>query len=98
MSGTPDRCLSHPNSKNVFALTIAVVLFMVIDASVNVYDSAIAGAVYEILWLPSLILSCVLPISAFVLWKTENFVFKSLNLYSIILMLVAVVTIFIAGK
>ncbi|MFM2207168.1 MAG: hypothetical protein RL213_1143, partial [Bacteroidota bacterium] len=39
-----------------------------------------------------------LPISAFVLWKTENFVFKSLNLYSIILMLVAVVTIFIAGK
>ena len=71
-------------SKTIFLLSMTVLLFWVIGNSVNVYKVAIVGAIFEILWLPMIGLTLVLPIVSFIFWYKEKFVVRSLSLYSLL--------------
>ena len=53
----------------------------------NVYDFALVGAVYEILWLPMLASLVALPVLAFVFWVKERFSIKSVYPYLILLII-----------
>lgn len=80
-------------SRIILLFTIAAGIFWIVGKSINVYSWPVVGAIFEILWLPSLIILFILPIISFVYWVNEKFNLKSFNLYSIILAVVAVLLI-----
>jgi hypothetical protein len=71
--------------KIIFLLSIIVLLFWGIGNSVNVYRVAVVGAIFEILWLPMIGLTLVLPIVSFIFWFKEKFAVRSLNFYSLLI-------------
>lgn len=69
----------------VFALSWIVALFWILGNLFDVYQFAVTGAVFEILWLPVLALTFILPVVTIVLFIKDKFNFKSLNFYSLLL-------------
>lgn len=80
-------------SKFIFILTLGAAIYFFIIKSINVYSSALGGIIYEILWLPSLIVLFILPVVSFIFWVREKFKLKSLNLCSIIVAVLVVLSI-----
>jgi hypothetical protein len=77
-------------SKIVFMLSIIVAGYWWLGQFINVYSIALVGAIFEILWLPTLVLLFVLPIISLISLVKEKFTIKSLYIYS---MLICVTTI-----
>ena len=69
----------------VFALSLVVTLFWLMGNLFDVYQFTVTGALFEILWLPVLALTFILPVVAIVLFIQDKFSFKSLNFYSFVL-------------
>lgn len=92
----PIKSLSNKKvSLAVFILSWIVTLFWLLGNLFDVYQFAVTGALFEILWLPILALTFILPLVAIVLFIQDKFSFKSLNLYSIMLVVgTALVMIF----
>lgn len=78
--------------RTIFILTIAAAIFWIIGKSINVYSTPVVGAIFEILWLPSLIILYILPTVSLIFWINEKFNLKSLYLYSIIIAIAAVLS------
>lgn len=82
-------------SKIVFGLSWLVVFFWLFGNVFDVYQFVVVGIVFEVLWLPVMLLSVVLPIVALVLFAKDKFHLKSLNLYSFLLVLVTIMVMVI---
>ena len=76
--------------KIVFILSIIVSGYWWLGQVINVYRFAFVGAIYEILWLPVLLILFLLPIISLILLIKEKVNVKSLYIYS---MLISVTTI-----
>jgi hypothetical protein len=85
-------------SKIVFSLSLIVFLFWLQGWVINVYKVAIAGAFYEIIWLPVIALTFILPVLILVLWFKEKFDFRSLYFYSLLLLTATVLFLALATK
>jgi hypothetical protein len=72
-------------SKIFFVLSIIVFIFWSIGQIIDVYRFAVVGAIYEILWLLMLLMLFVLPIISLIFLIKEEFTFRSLYLYTIII-------------
>ena len=74
-------------SKMVFLLSIIVSGYWWLGQVINVYSVALVGAIFEILWLPALVMLFVLPIISMILLLKEkvNVNVRSLYVYSILL-------------
>ena len=74
-------------SKMVFLLSIIVSGYWWLGQVINVYSVALVGAIFEILWLPVLVMLFVLPIISMILLLKEkvNVNVRSLYVYSILL-------------
>lgn len=77
-------------SKIVFVLSIIVSGYWWLGKVIDVYRFDLVGAIFEILWLPVLAMLFVLPIISVILLVKEKVNFRSLYIYS---MLIVVVTI-----
>jgi hypothetical protein len=62
------------------ALIIFVAVFWNIGRITDIYRSAIVGALFEILWLPMIVMLLVLPVIAVYFLVKEKFSFRSLHL------------------
>ena len=83
---TPINSLSNKKASIVvFVLSLIVTLFWLLGNLFDVYQFAVTGALFEILWLPVLALMFILPIIALILFIKDKYSFKSLNLYSLLL-------------
>lgn len=71
-------------------LSILVLLFWLLSKIINVYHFAFVGAIFEILWFPVIILTFAIPVVALVFWNKEKFSFRSANLYSLLIAIVAI--------
>lgn len=80
--------------KIIFVLTIPVCAYWWWSGSVNVYDSGIGGALFEILWLPMVASIFVLPAASLILLIRENFNTKSLHLYALLISFATLLRIF----
>lgn len=80
---------SKPN-KIILLLSILVSVVLVIGKTVNVYHFAAVGAVFEILWFPVLALVLILVITSVLYWRKDRFNSGSLNLYSLLLIIMAI--------
>jgi len=72
-------------SKMVFLLSIIVSGYCLLGQVINVYSVALVGAMFEILWLPVLVMLFVLPIISMILLLKEKVYVRSLYVYSILL-------------
>ncbi len=71
-------------------LSIIIFTFWVLSVIINVYHFAFVGAIFELLWLPVITLTLILPILSLIQWRKEKFNFRSLNLYSIIILILTI--------
>ena len=85
-------------SKIIFSLSLIVFLFWLQGWLINVYKIAIVGAFYEIIWLPVIALTFILPVIILVLWFKEKFDFRSLYFYSLLLFTATVLFLTLATK
>jgi len=83
--------------KVVMGLTIFVLLFVGLSRLLNIYQFAFVGAIFEILWLPVILLLFILPILSIIYWVQDKFNPKSIYLYSMILGIAGVV-LMVYGK
>jgi predicted membrane protein len=67
-------------------LIIFVAVFWNVVRITDIYRSAIVGALFEILWLPMIVMLLVLPVIAVYFLVKEKFSFRSLHLYSILIL------------
>jgi hypothetical protein len=81
-----------PRMKKIFLLlSIFVAGFWIVGSLINVYHFTITGVLFEIIWLPVLVLTISLPIMSFISWINEGFNIKSHYLLSIIIIAASVV-------
>ena len=71
--------------KIVLLLSVLAATFWCISGVVNVYQPAIVGVIFEILWLPMLALLFLLPVVSIIFLVRERFSFKSFYLYSLLI-------------
>ena len=78
-------------SKIIFLVSIGAAIIWILGRTTNVYQFALVGAIFEMLWLPLLGVGFILPVISFVLWAKDKFNFKSLHLYSFLILLFTIV-------
>ena len=82
-------------SKIIFFLSIIVCIIWFLSKAINVYHFLLVGAIFEILWLPVIAMIFILPVLALLYWIKDKFNFRSLNLYSLLLLTITIlVTVF----
>jgi len=59
--------------KTVLFLSIFVSLFWLISRFINIYQFALVGAIFEILWLPMILMVFCLPLISFYYLLKEKF-------------------------
>lgn len=82
-----------PTSKIVLLLSMAVSLYWIFGRIININSNKAVGAIFEILWLPAIAMTCILPVVSCIFLFKEKFNVKSLYLYSVLILLIAALTI-----
>jgi len=88
----PDRSASFKNSginQVLFILSIITILYWLTARSLNVYNNAFIGAVFELLWLPMIVSVFIWPVFSIILFVKDKYNLGSLALYAIVLKAVA---------
>jgi cytochrome bd-type quinol oxidase subunit 2 len=90
-----ERLLQSRNtSKILLAASVFVCLFYVITSTINnAYDDALAGALFELLSLPILIMLMILPVLCIIHLVSKGSAGKMLSALSLVFIAVAVVLI-----
>jgi hypothetical protein len=89
-----NRLSSHmQNGKLLFLLSIFIAVYWFVGNKINVYQTKLTGAIFEMLWLPMLFLLFVIPCLATYFWKKENYVLKSTNLLTMITSVIFILAI-----
>ena len=71
-------------SRIVFLLSVLVAVYWWLGKIVDVYQNKFAGALFEILWLPMIILLFALPLVSIGFFVKDKFNLRSLYLYSLL--------------
>ena len=79
----------HPSGleKIIFISTLAAAVYWLVSRFIPVYKYPALGAIYELLWLPALLVLFILPIISFLLWAGQKFRLRSWNLINLSLAL-----------
>lgn len=85
MSNTSTAFKISKTSKVIFGLSIFVFVFWTLAGFINIYDIIIAGAIFEFLWFPVMALMLLLPILSIYFLIKEGFNFRSLYVYTLII-------------
>lgn len=83
-----EHIIQFKNSKTsiiVFILSIIASGYWWMAKGINVYSSAIVGAIFEIMWLPVLATLFLLPIFSLIFLLKEKINVRSLYIYSILI-------------
>ena len=84
--------------RSILYVSILVFLFWTCSRFINVYRFALVGAIFEILWLPMILMLFCLPvISCYYLFK-EKFSIHSTYLYVFLLMLFTFLILSLQGQ
>jgi len=78
-------------SKIVFLSSLITFVYWLLGNLIPIYKYAVVGALFEILWLPMMLLLFLLPLFSFFFWMKEKWSIKSLFLYSFLIGIATVV-------
>lgn len=67
-----------------FVLSILMLIYWVLVDTIKIYNHAVTGAIYEILWLPMIGLLFFLPLTVLVLWAVNKWSLKSFYFYTLL--------------
>lgn len=95
MSTDPNVFQKTNAGRIVLHLSVVVSVFWYIGRITDIYRSAIVGAVFEILWLPMIGMLFLLPVIAVFSLIKEKFSFRSLHLYSILILALTLLSAFV---
>ena len=56
-------------------------LFWMIGRTQDIYKNAFVGTMFEILWLPMILVTLIIPVFSFFMWYKDGFSFKSFFIY-----------------
>lgn len=73
----------------LFLLSLLSVIYWLVANSINVYQYAIVGALFELTSIIMLITLLAVPILSLYYWYKEKFNLKSLNIYTMVISVVA---------
>ena len=85
MSTSSTVVQKNASAKIVLLLSIFVSVFWYLGRVTDVYQIAVVGAIFEMMWLPMIGLLLLLPVISIILLFKEKFSFRSLYLYSLII-------------
>ena len=60
---------------------ILITVFWLTGQNVNVYQASFVGAIFEIIWLPMILFTFILPLVCIYFWSSERWSYKSPFLY-----------------
>jgi hypothetical protein len=80
-------------NKIIFVLSILACMFWILGQMFNVYNYALIGIIYEIFWLPCIISIVCIPIICTFLLVKEKLNLRSLNIYSVIIIVMSILII-----
>ena len=81
------------NKKLLLTLSISMLLYWLLNKTIDVYQIAILGVIYEILWLPMLILFIILPIlNTYTIFKNKN---NLIPYFSLALNVITIIIVFL---
>jgi len=81
------------NKKLHFALSSSMLLYWLLSKTIDVYQITIIGVLYEIIWLPMLVLFIVLPIlNTYSLIKNKN---NLMSYFSLALNVITLLIVFL---
>jgi hypothetical protein len=89
--------INTKKSKTIFLLSLLVSIICILGRTINVYQFAVVGAIFEIMWLPVLATLFLLPIFSLIFLLKEKINVRSLYIYSILIN-VATICFMIFGK
>ena len=85
------HAISYQSSINiVFVLSLLALIYWSLATYVNVYKRAVGGAIFEILWVPMLIATIILPIVALVQVIQKRHTHYAMPLISLIMGIISI--------
>jgi hypothetical protein len=94
MSKHPPVFRNKKQSRIVFLLSVFVAVYWWLGKTLDVYQTKLGGAIFEILWLPMIILLFALPIVCIGFFVKDKFNLWSLYLYSLLIGVGALIIVF----
>lgn len=88
----PQRSVPFKNSginQGLFILSIGTILYWLTAKTINVYNYAFIGALFELLWLPMIASVFIGPVFSIILIVKDKYNPGSLALYAAVLQIVA---------
>ncbi len=82
--------INTKNNKIIFLLSILVSIIWILGRTINIYQFAPVGAIFEMLWFPVLASIPILTVISILFWIKDKFTFRSLNLYSFLIILMTI--------
>jgi len=81
------------NKNSLLVLSISMLLFWLLSKTIDVYQITFLGVLYEIIWLPMLVMLFVLPIiNTYTLFKIKN---SLMSYFSLTLNIITIVIVFL---
>lgn len=81
------------NKNPLLVLSISMLLFWLLSKTIDVYQITFLGVLYEIIWLPMLVMLFVLPIiNTYSLFKIKN---SLMSYFSLALNIITIVIVFL---
>jgi len=74
--------------------TLLFTLFWVSALSFDIYSYVLVGVIYEIAWLPMMLMLILVPLFSIIFWHKEHWSFKSAYPYCILIYFVTVLLLF----
>ena len=73
------------NSKTIFIISVFIFIYWALGKSIDVYQYALVGTIFEMLWLPSIIAAILVLVFAIINWSKEKFKWRSYSLLSVVM-------------
>ena len=86
------------NSKTIFIISVFIFFYWALGKSINVYQYALVGAIFEMLWLPSIIAAILVLVYAIINWYIEKFKWRSYSLMSVVMIGLTVLSMMILHR
>ena len=81
------------NKNSLLVLSISMLLFWLLSKTIDVYQITFLGVLYEIIWLPMLVMLFVLPIiNTYTLFKIKN---SLMSYFSLAINIITIVIVFL---
>jgi hypothetical protein len=95
MENNQTKNQSNSIFKIILLFNVIVLTFCIVSQNVNVYRYAIIGAIFELLWLPIMVITILIPFASIYYWYNDKFKVTSQFFYLLLLYVLSILTFYI---